>query len=101
LAEKEKDEAISIDQSEKDNLQVDESDEKAIDSEADNVELKQLQSLLNYYQDGLKFSRQINECCAIVCELLGSANKAEVITAIKFFVVAYRYDIEGSKVYIK
>ena len=65
---------------------------------ASESELKYLQGLLKYYTDGIKFIKQIESAVPLLCELLGSNSKAEVVEAIQFFMVAHRFDMECSKV---
>ncbi|KAI8901190.1 non-SMC mitotic condensation complex subunit 1-domain-containing protein [Globomyces pollinis-pini] len=65
------------------------------------VDLSQLQGLLLYYQDGVVFSKEINEACLLVSELLGSTLKTEIISAMKFFVTAYRFELENAEVGVK
>lgn len=69
-------------------------------SEAAQLELKQLQSLLKYYQDALEFSKSLNSACDIVVDVLSSTLKTEVTSAMKFFVTAHRYDLEKAKVFV-
>jgi condensin complex subunit 1 len=64
----------------------------------DEAELKQLSSLLYYYQDAQRFSNSLNRACHIVAQLLNSTLKTEVVMAMKFFVTAYRFELEGAEV---
>jgi condensin complex subunit 1 len=64
----------------------------------DEAELKQLRSLLHYYQDAQQFSRSLNQACTIIAQLLNSTLKTEVVMAMKFFVTAYRFELEGAEV---
>jgi condensin complex subunit 1 len=61
-------------------------------------ELNQMQALLKYYQDALSFAKLLNQSCPVVCDLLESSLKTEVVGALKFFVVAHRYEVEGAAV---
>ena len=65
---------------------------------ASEAELRHLQGLLKYYTDGIKFIKQIEGSIPLLCELLGSNSKAEVVEAIQFFMVAHRFDMECSRV---
>ncbi|KAI8908508.1 non-SMC mitotic condensation complex subunit 1-domain-containing protein [Gorgonomyces haynaldii] len=55
---------------------------------------KKLQGLLNYYEGGFGFIQQIKRASDIICELLGSSVKTEVVAAMRFFVIAHRFDME-------
>ncbi|KAG6819862.1 hypothetical protein H0H93_007948, partial [Arthromyces matolae] len=61
----------------------------------------QLKLRKRYYAEALNFIRQIEGSMEVICALLGSTNKAEVITAIDFFRVAHEYHFETAKVGIK
>lgn len=61
-------------------------------------EIAQMQALLKYYQDALSFAKLLNQSCPVVCDLLESSLKTEVVGALKFFVVAHRYEVEGAAV---
>ncbi|KAJ3326051.1 Condensin complex subunit [Boothiomyces sp. JEL0866] len=67
----------------------------------ENIEIKQLQSFVNYYGDGIKFAQLMNECCTTIAELLSSSTKSEVIAAMKFISVAYRYEIDSAEGAVK
>jgi condensin complex subunit 1 len=64
--------------------------------ENDDEELQKLKALLFYYHDAILFSKSMNEACIVVSELLQSTLKTEVIAAMKFFVVAHRFELENS-----
>lgn len=66
-------------------------------SVSSDLELKQLRGLLNYYQDALKFSNQIQNAAPKIFALLSSTTKSEVIAAMKFVVVAHEFGMECSK----
>lgn len=61
-------------------------------------ELRTLRTLLKYYKDGIRFIRQIEAVVPTMCELLASNAKGEVIEAMNFFVVAYKYRMECATV---
>ncbi|KAI9593024.1 armadillo-type protein [Syncephalis fuscata] len=48
-------------------------------------EYMKLQLLQRYYTDAIRFSRQIDDAVPILCQLLASTNKTEVIDAMEFF----------------
>jgi condensin complex subunit 1 len=58
------------------------------------LELKQLNGLLHYYQDALNFTGQIERAAPLIFTLLSSTTKSEIVTAMKFVVVAHRFDME-------
>ena len=64
-------------------------------------QMQQIRAILSYYQDAKHFSTQMDECCSIVSELLTSSLKTEVISAMKFLVTAYRFELEGCELGIK
>jgi condensin complex subunit 1 len=95
------DDEMLKDEIDNDHIQIKEenvaSDETAT-KPIDEAELKQLRSLLSYYQDARVFSKSINQACELVAQLLNSSLKTEVIMAMKFFVSAYRFELEGAEV---
>ncbi|KAK9763414.1 condensin complex non-SMC subunit Cnd1 [Basidiobolus ranarum] len=54
----------------------------------------QLQFHRRYYTDAVEFVESIHEAIPILCQLLGSTTKAEVMEAMDFFVTATRYKIQ-------
>ncbi|PWA00455.1 hypothetical protein BB558_003466 [Smittium angustum] len=52
---------------------------------------------LQYYQDAIRFVKQLETAIHLVVQLLFSTNRQEVIDAIKFLVQTERYKINGSK----
>ncbi|ORX90468.1 hypothetical protein K493DRAFT_339988 [Basidiobolus meristosporus CBS 931.73] len=54
----------------------------------------QLQFHKRYYTDAVQFVESIHEAIPVLCQLLGSTTKAEVIEAMDFFVTATRYKIQ-------
>lgn len=54
-----------------------------------------------YYNEALKFIDVLHDATGIVCQLLGSRNKSEVIEAIDYFEVGDAYNIEQNKVGIR
>jgi condensin complex subunit 1 len=75
----------------------DEEEEEELPEELQH-ELFQIEPLLKYYQDALLFAKMLNQACPIVCDLLESSLKTEVVGALKFFVVAHRFEVEGAMV---
>lgn len=64
----------------------------------DHMQIIQLRGFLTYYQDGLKFINQVSAACKLICEILASTSKTEVVGAMKFFVMAHRFDMECAEV---
>ncbi|KAJ4164031.1 hypothetical protein LMH87_005723 [Akanthomyces muscarius] len=54
-----------------------------------------------YYNEALKFIDVLHDATGIICQLLGSRNKSEVIEAIDYFEVGDAYNIEQNKVGIR
>ncbi|KAI0063924.1 hypothetical protein BV25DRAFT_1906937 [Artomyces pyxidatus] len=54
-----------------------------------------------YYAEGLNFIRQVEDAMNIICQLLGSTNKAEVLEAMEFFRVAHEYQFDSAEMGIK
>jgi len=51
-----------------------------------------------YYVEALNFIRHMEDAMEVICKLLGSTNKAEVLEAMEFFRVAYEYHFDGVEV---
>ena len=56
-----------------------------------------LQLTRKYYSEAIKFINVIHEATSVVCQLLSSKNKSEVIEAMDFFVMIDAYKIEASR----
>lgn len=54
-----------------------------------------------YYSDALRFINQIESAIPILCQLLVSTTKTEVLEAMRFFRSAYEYDILSAEKGIK
>ena len=61
-------------------------------------ELKTLQAFLKYYTDGITFIKQIESIVPHMISLLSSNSKGEVVEAMKFFVMAHRFEMESAEV---
>jgi condensin complex subunit 1 len=57
-----------------------------------------LQLQQRYYLDAIHFVRRIHEAIPILCQLLASTNKTEVIDTMDFFVTAHYYKISAAQV---
>ncbi|KAJ3202248.1 Condensin complex subunit [Entophlyctis luteolus] len=60
-------------------------------------ELGNLRRFLKYYSDGARFLKQMKTAMPIVCELLSSNTKTEVVECMKFFSVAHRFQMDLAK----
>jgi condensin complex subunit 1 len=63
--------------------------------------LHKLQLTKRYYAEALRFIDVLQEASGIVCQLLSSKNKSEVIEAMDFFVMLDAYKIETARVGIR
>ncbi|KAM0234256.1 hypothetical protein ACHAPO_006643 [Fusarium lateritium] len=75
--------------------------QKAQEEAATGEAMEKLTLTRRYYNEALKFIEVIDEATTIICQLLGSRNKSEVIEAIDFFEVGDAYNIEQNKVGIR
>lgn len=71
--------------------------EEAKTSEA----LARLQLTRRYYMEAINFIEVVQQASPIVCQLLASKNKSEVIEAMDFFVMIDAYKIETARVGIR
>ena len=91
---------IDIDMEEplEDPLEISESQQQAVVQAAnDQEEINRLQLTRRYYLDAIAFIETIHGASEIVCHLLSSKNKSEVIEAMDFFKVLDAYRIETAK----
>ncbi|KAF0637327.1 hypothetical protein FPSE5266_10002 [Fusarium pseudograminearum] len=75
--------------------------QKAQEEAATGEAIEKLTLTRRYYNEAIKFIEVIDEATTIICQLLGSRNKSEVIEAIDFFEVGDAYNIEQNKVGIR
>ncbi|KAJ3146459.1 Condensin complex subunit [Geranomyces michiganensis] len=68
---------------------------------AGELELRHLRGLLKYYKDGIKFAKQIENVVPVMCQLLASNAKGEVIEAMNFFVTGYQFQMECATIGIR
>ncbi|EIW67908.1 hypothetical protein TREMEDRAFT_32861 [Tremella mesenterica DSM 1558] len=61
----------------------------------------QLRLTKKYYSDALRFINQIESAVPTLCQLLVSTSKSEVLEAMKFFRIAYEYNISSADQGIK
>jgi condensin complex subunit 1 len=72
------------------------------ESEAATAEsLNKLQLTKRYYTEALKFIDVLHTASGLVCQLLSSQNKSEVIEAMDFFVILDAYKIETARIGIR
>ncbi|PNY29010.1 Condensin complex subunit 1 [Tolypocladium capitatum] len=99
------DEATQIDAPEKPKPTTDEDKvaaiKKAQEQAATGEAIEKLTLTRRYYNEALKFIDVLHDATGIVCQLLGSRNKSEVIEAIDYFEVGDAYNIEQNKVGIR
>ncbi|KAK1960784.1 hypothetical protein LY78DRAFT_329121 [Colletotrichum sublineola] len=74
---------------------------KAREEAATSEAIEKLTLTKRYYSEALKFIDVLHEATGIVCQLLGSRNKSEVIEAMDYFEVGDAYNIEQNKVGIR
>jgi condensin complex subunit 1 len=63
--------------------------------------IQQLRLTKKYYSDALKFITQIENAVPTLCQLLVSTTKSEVLESMRFFRMAYEYNLAGAEVGIK
>ncbi|KAM3465700.1 hypothetical protein NHJ6243_001372 [Beauveria neobassiana] len=74
---------------------------KAQEEAATGEAIEKLTLTKRYYNEALKFIDVLHDATSIICQLLGSRNKSEVIEAIDYFEVGDAYNIEQNKVGIR
>ncbi|KAI9354061.1 non-SMC mitotic condensation complex subunit 1-domain-containing protein [Zopfochytrium polystomum] len=67
------------------------------DDAAARKELGALRRFLQYYTDGIAFLSIVKRAVPTLCELIASNTKTEVVECMKFFVAAFKLDVEGAK----
>jgi condensin complex subunit 1 len=75
--------------------------QKAQEEAATSEAIEKLTLTRRYYNEALKFIDVLHDATGIICQLLGSRNKSEVIEAIDYFEVGDAYNIEQNKVGIR
>ncbi|MCJ1475189.1 Condensin complex subunit [Lambiella insularis] len=63
--------------------------------------MTRLQLTRKYYTEAIRFIEVLHEATSIVCQLLSSKNKSEVIEAVDFFVVIDAYKVETARTAIR
>jgi condensin complex subunit 1 len=70
---------------------------KAAEEAATSELLGKLQLTRKYYMEALRFIEVLHDGSGIICQLLSSKNKSEVIEAMDFFVVIDAYKVETAR----
>lgn len=71
--------------------------EKAAEEAATSEAVNKLQLTRKYYLEALKFIQVIHDSSPVICQLLMSKNKSEVIEAMDFFMIADAYKVETAR----
>ena len=74
---------------------------KAAEDAATSELLARLQLTRKYYVEAIRFIEVLQAATPVVCQLLSSKNKSEVVEAMDFFVVIDAYKIEAAKTGIR
>ncbi|KAL9000825.1 MAG: hypothetical protein Q9169_000579 [Polycauliona sp. 2 TL-2023] len=75
--------------------------QKAAEDAATAEMLNRLQLTRKYYSEALRFIQVLHAATPVICQLLSSKNKSEVIEAMDFFVIADAYKIEAARTGIR
>lgn len=60
--------------------------------------MQQLTLMKKFHTDAIKFIQQIHSAVPIICQLLSSKSKQEVLEAMDFLVTAYEYKVKSASV---
>ncbi len=74
---------------------------KAVEDAATSELMTRLQLTRKYYTEAIRFIEVLHAGTPVVCQLLSSKNKSEVIEAMDFFVVIDAYKIEAARTGIR
>ncbi|KAA8566220.1 hypothetical protein EYC84_008820 [Monilinia fructicola] len=74
---------------------------KAQEEAATSEAINKLTLTRRYYVEALKFIEVLHGATSIICQLLGSKNKSEVIEAMEYFEIGDAYNIEQNKLGIR
>lgn len=75
--------------------------QKAAEDAATSEAVSKLQLTRRYYVEAMKFIEVLHNASPIVCQLLLSKNKSEVIEAMDFFMIADAYKLESARTGIR
>ncbi|KAI4234918.1 MAG: hypothetical protein LQ349_003488 [Xanthoria aureola] len=74
---------------------------KAAEDAATAEMMNRLQLTCKYYSEALRFIEVLHDATPVICQLLSSKNKSEVIEAMDFFVIVDAYKIEAARTGIR
>lgn len=74
---------------------------KAAEDAATAELMNRLQLTCKYYSEALRFIEVLHDATPVICQLLSSKNKSEVIEAMDFFVIVDAYKIEAARTGIR
>lgn len=74
---------------------------KAAEDAATTEMMNRLQLTRKYYSEAIRFIEVLHNATPVVCQLLSSKNKSEVIEAMDFFVIIDAYKIEAARTGIR
>lgn len=74
---------------------------KVADDAATTEMMNRLQLTRKYYSEAIRFIEVLHDATPVVCQLLSSKNKSEVIEAMDFFVIIDAYKIEAARTGIR
>lgn len=74
---------------------------KAAEDAATAETMNRLQLTRKYYSEAIRFTEVLHDAAPVVCQLLSSKNKSEVIEAMDFFVIIDAYKIEAARTGIR
>lgn len=70
---------------------------KMVEEAATSEAISKLQLTRRYYVEAIKFIDILHEASPVICQLLLSKNKSEVIEAMEFFMIADAYKVETAR----
>ncbi|KAK9448004.1 armadillo-type protein [Limtongia smithiae] len=74
----------------------------ALQRQADQIEaINMLKLTKQYYTEAISFIKSLHEASGVICSLLSSKNKSEVIEAMDFFVAADAYKLDTAKLGVR
>ncbi|KAL8735593.1 MAG: hypothetical protein Q9166_000762 [cf. Caloplaca sp. 2 TL-2023] len=74
---------------------------KAAEDAATTEMMNRLQLTRKYYSEAIRFIQVLHDATPVICQLLSSKNKSEVIEAMDFFVIIDAYRIEAARTGIR
>ncbi|KAL8706214.1 MAG: hypothetical protein Q9201_000720 [Fulgogasparrea decipioides] len=74
---------------------------KAAEDAATTEMMNRLQLTRKYYSEAIRFIEVLHDATPVICQLLSSKNKSEVIEAMDFFVIIDAYKIEAARTGIR